>query len=147
PALVHVEHPAAPRLFQDRLLGLLLGADEEHRAPAGGQVTYEGVRFPELLQGFLEVDDVDAVAFAEDVLLHLRVPALGLVPEMDTGFEQFLHRECCHASSFGWPPPRQGATRPALPMSVTAAPHVQRAPARGSCPDSVRRATKGTRRV
>ena len=39
----------------------------------------------------LQVDDVDAVALAEDVVLHLRVPALGLVPEVDAGFEQLLH--------------------------------------------------------
>src|SRR6185295_18651049 len=38
-------------------------------------------------------DDVDPVALAEDVLLHLRVPTLGLVPEVDPRFEQLLHRD------------------------------------------------------
>src|SRR5439155_8328876 len=96
PALVHVEHPAAARLLEHGLLGLLLGADEEHRAPARGQVAHERVRLPELLERLLEVDDVDAVALTEDVLLHLGVPALGLVPEAHSGFEQLLHGQCRH---------------------------------------------------
>ncbi len=38
----------------------------------------------------LQVDDVDGVALAEDVGLHLRVPAPGLVPEVDAGFQQLF---------------------------------------------------------
>jgi hypothetical protein len=34
---------------------------------------------------------VDAVAGAEDVRLHPRVPAVGLVAEVGTGFDQLLH--------------------------------------------------------
>jgi len=41
----------------------------------------------EQLGGLGEVDDVDPVALAEDVLLHLRVPALRLVSEVDAGLE------------------------------------------------------------
>src|SRR5581483_5199557 len=41
---------------------------------------------------FLQVDNVDPVTFAKDVFLHLWIPALGLVPEVNAGFEQFLHR-------------------------------------------------------
>ena len=52
-------------------------------------LTLEGVsmRFGGLdaLQGLLQVDDVDAVAIAVDEALHLRVPAAGLVAEVDTG--------------------------------------------------------------
>ena len=35
---------------------------------------------------------MDAVAFGEDVRLHLRIPALGLVSEVDACFEQRLQR-------------------------------------------------------
>src|SRR4029079_7920494 len=94
------------RLLEDGLLGLLLGADEEHGAPAGRQVAHEAVRLAELLEGFLKIDDVNAVALTEDVLLHLRVPALGLMAEVHSGLEQFLHRQGSHGSSFGLPPPR-----------------------------------------
>ena len=40
-----------------------------------------------------QVDDVNAVAVAEDVRLHPRVPAVGLVAEMGASFEQLLHRD------------------------------------------------------
>src|SRR5207249_2011977 len=106
PALVHVEHAAPGRLLEDRLLRLLLGADEEHGAAAGGQVADERVGLAELLERLLEIDDVDAVALPEDVLLHLRVPSLGLVAEVYSGLQQLLHRQRRHASSFGLPPPR-----------------------------------------
>src|SRR5262249_55589614 len=106
PALVDVEHAAAVGLLEHGLLGLLLGADEEHRAAAGGQITDEAVGLPELLEGFLKIDDVNAVALTEDVLLHLRVPALGLMAEVHSGLEQLLHRQRGHGSSFGLPPPR-----------------------------------------
>ena len=38
-------------------------------------------------QRLLQVDDVDAVALGEDVALHLRVPAAGLVPEVHAGIQ------------------------------------------------------------
>src|SRR5262249_45410108 len=50
----------------------------------------------EHLHGLLEVDDVDAVAGAEDVRLHLGVPTARLVPEVDTGLQQGLHRHVSH---------------------------------------------------
>src|SRR5262249_39251258 len=113
PALVHVEHAAAARFLEHGLLGLLLGPDEEHRAAARRQLAHEAVGLAELLEGFLKVDDVNAVALAEDVLLHLRVPALGLMAEVHSGLEQLLHRQRGHGSSFGLPPPRSaGARRP-----------------------------------
>jgi len=40
-----------------------------------------------LLDGLLEVDYVDAVAFREDKFAHLGVPSASLMPEMDPGFE------------------------------------------------------------
>src|SRR5690606_23536136 len=43
--------------------------------------------------GLRQVDDVDAVARAEDVRLHARVPAVGLVAEVSAGLDQLLHRD------------------------------------------------------
>src|SRR5690606_22748451 len=51
----------------------------------------------EQLQRLLQVDNVNAVALREDVLPHLRVPTAGLVPEMDTRFEQVLELGLRHA--------------------------------------------------
>jgi hypothetical protein len=36
---------------------------------------------------------MDPVPIAEDVRLHLRVPAVGLVAEMGSGLEQLLHAD------------------------------------------------------
>ncbi len=41
PALVHVGHAAARRLFGHRLLGLALGADEQDRLALGREVLHE----------------------------------------------------------------------------------------------------------
>ena len=43
--------------------------------------------------GLLEVDDVDVVADAEEIRLHLRVPAAGVMAEMHAGFEKLAHGE------------------------------------------------------
>src|SRR6266571_6058296 len=90
PALGHVGHAAALRLLDDRLLGLPLGADEQDGPALRGQVLHVLERFLEQPVRLLQVDDVDAVALAEDEFLHLRVPALGLVPEMYARLEQVL---------------------------------------------------------
>src|SRR6185312_582119 len=56
------------------------------------------------LEGLLQVDDVDPVALPEDEALHLRVPAPGLVTEVDPGLQQLLHgddgRCFCHGTPF-----------------------------------------------
>ena len=87
--------PGAGGLFLDGVLSLLLGADEEHRScrrrPAGGR----SHRLVEATDGLLQVDDVDAVALGEDERAHTRVPAAGLVAEVDAGFEQRLHLYRC----------------------------------------------------
>jgi hypothetical protein len=91
PALVHVEHLAAVGFFGDGFLGLALGADEQNRLALRGHFDYIPGCILEKLQGFLQVDDVDTVTFAKDVFFHLWIPALGLVPEVNAGFEQFFH--------------------------------------------------------
>src|SRR5665648_1174637 len=87
-------------LLGHRLLGLLLGADEQNRAAARDGVLDELVRAVDVGQGLLQVDDVDAVALGEDESLHLRVPAPGLVPEVDTALEQLSHGDDGHGSSW-----------------------------------------------
>jgi hypothetical protein len=53
----------------------------------------------EHFQRLLEIDNIDTVTFPEDILFHLRIPALGLVPEVNAGFEQFLHRDYWQTAS------------------------------------------------
>src|SRR5207248_10297978 len=62
PTLVDVWHRRALRLFSDRLLRLLLRADEQDLAAAGREVAHKRVGVLDAREGLLEVDDVDAVA-------------------------------------------------------------------------------------
>ena len=72
-------------------------------SPRSTTFARELLRELELRERLLEVDDVDAVALGEDEPAHLRVPAAGLVAEVDAGLEQLFERGLCHAGqSEGW---------------------------------------------
>jgi hypothetical protein len=74
---------------------------EQHLATAGDGLLNEVERSGEQGHALRQVDDVDAVAVAENVRLHPRVPAMGLVAEMHSGLKQLLHCDdgCRHRSS------------------------------------------------
>src|SRR5439155_65353 len=90
PAMVHVRHADTLGLLGDGVLALLLRADEQDRAAALGQVACEVVRLLDELERLLEVDDVDPAALGDDEPTHLRVPAAGLLGEMDFGVQVIL---------------------------------------------------------
>jgi hypothetical protein len=92
-----LEHAAPGGLGLDRLLRLLLGAHEQDRPAAGGGALHEVEGVVQELDRLLQVDDVDAVAGSEDVLLHLGVPPAGLMAEVDARFEQLLERDLGHS--------------------------------------------------
>src|SRR5262249_34999091 len=103
PAVVHVGHPDTLRLRGDRVLTLLLRADEEHRAVAGREAAPELVGLLEQHLRLLEVDDVDPPALGEDEPLHLRIPAAGLVAEVDSGLQELTHGDDGHSAVLsGW---------------------------------------------
>ena len=93
PALVDVGHTATIGITCDRILRLLLGTDEQDCAAAGDEVAHVGVGRFNPVEGLIEVDDVDTVAFAVDETLHLRVPTTGLVTEVHARVEQLPHRD------------------------------------------------------
>src|SRR5208282_2330042 len=108
PAVVDVEHPASLGLFLDDVLGLLLGADEQHRTAGGGEIAREVEGGAKHLHGLLKIDNVNAVAGAKDVLLHLRVPAAGLMAEMNAGLQKLLHADFSHRILLRPPGPTRG---------------------------------------
>ena len=94
--MVHVEHPAAHGLLADGILRLSLGSDKKHIVTVGRKVANEHGRFVEVVQGFLQIHDVDPIAFAKDERLHLRVPPPSLVSKVHTRLEQLLHLNRSH---------------------------------------------------
>ena len=96
PTNVYEIHTAALSLFANRISCLLLGANEQNGAALSSNVADVHVRLFKLLDGLLQVDDVDAVTLGEDVLSHLGVPASGVVTEMYTGFQKLLNAYNCH---------------------------------------------------
>src|SRR6266540_2230733 len=99
PPVVHIGHAAALRLILDRLLRLLLGADEQDRPAVLDGAANEPVGGVDPLERLLQIDDVDAVALTEDETAHLRVPTARLVAEMDAGLQQLLHGDDSHGVS------------------------------------------------
>jgi hypothetical protein len=64
-----------------------LGADEQHAATGGGDVTDGSKRAIQHRHGLLQIDDVDLVAGAIQERRHARVPAAGMVTKMNAGLE------------------------------------------------------------
>ncbi len=64
------------------------------------QIPQERIGDVDPVERLIEIDDVDAVALTEDKALHLRVPAPGLVTEMNSGLEQLPHGDDSHVNSF-----------------------------------------------
>jgi len=72
-------------------------------AAAGDGLAHEPVRGVDAVEGLVEIDDVDPVALTEDETTHLRVPAPGLVAEMNSGLQELLHAYDGHGrASLGW---------------------------------------------
>ena len=91
PALVDEKHAAAQCFFRNCILGLPLRSDKENCFSLCCKFRDELCGFLEQPKSLLQIDDVDSVTLTENVLLHLRIPALGLVTEMNAGFQKFLH--------------------------------------------------------
>lgn len=89
PAMVNIKLATGLGGFLYGILRLALAADEKDALASAGDVTQEiGGNF-NLLEGFLNVDDVDAIAGFEDESLHFWIPTTGLMAKMDSGFDEF----------------------------------------------------------
>ena len=89
------------RRFLDGLLRLLFRAHKEDLAAFAHCIAKEITCCFQLVQGFAQVDNMDAVARVENERLHLRVPTLGLMAEVYSGIQQFLYANTNHYVSFG----------------------------------------------
>ena len=93
PAVIDVMLAAALGGVLHDIAGLPLGADEQDAPAAGHHPAHRRQRLVQQGNGLFQVDDVHAVAHAEDVGRHLRIPAPGGVSEVDASFQQLTHGE------------------------------------------------------
>ena len=82
--------------FLDALLRLLLGADKQDFPAPANRRRQKLARGFELHDRLAQVDDMDAIARVEDERLHLGIPTLGLMSEMDAAFQQFFYADADH---------------------------------------------------
>jgi hypothetical protein len=87
-------HAAAAGLFLDGVTGLALGANEQHVLAAGHHVGDQLLRPHQALGRLADVDDVDHVALAVDVRLHLGIPPADAVAEVDAGIDERFDEFC-----------------------------------------------------
>src|SRR5829696_5435892 len=93
PARVDVVLRRALGRIGDRVRSLAFRADEQHPPALRDRVAHRLEGAVEHRHRLGEVDDVDVVAGAEDVLRHLRVPAVGLVTKVSASLKQLAHRK------------------------------------------------------
>lgn len=87
--MIDIKLTAGVCSFTDGFLSLALATHEEDALTLAGEVGQEFSSGVDLLDRFLDVEDVDLVAGIQDEWLHLWVPTLGLVTEVDSGFDEF----------------------------------------------------------
>src|SRR6185369_1710528 len=93
PSLIDVILTTLLSFLANGVLRLSLGADEENCLAfvLSDEIRDERDRLAEHSLSLLQIDDVNAVALAEDIFLHLRVPAPYLVAKVNTGLQQLFH--------------------------------------------------------
>jgi len=91
PALIDVKLATSLSCLFDGFLSLFLATDEQDLASASRYAGQKVGRCVELPYRLRQINDVDRVPLLEDVWLHLRVPALGLMPKMNPCFEELGH--------------------------------------------------------
>jgi hypothetical protein len=92
PARIDVILRAALGRVGDRVLRLALGADEQDPPALGDRIAHRLQRAMKQRHRLREVDDVNVIADAEDVIGHLRIPAVGLMAEVNASFQELAHR-------------------------------------------------------
>src|SRR6266545_2537091 len=93
PTLVNVILATAFSFFADSILGLSLCTDKKDRLSSVFRncIGNKAERIAKHSLSFLQVNNVDAIALAENVFLHLRIPAPNLVAEMHASLQEFFH--------------------------------------------------------
>src|SRR5690625_1800055 len=99
PTMIDVRHTAALRRLAHRVARRPLGADDQYPAALRHQAPDKIQSLIIKREGLLQVDDMNLVAFAEDVRSHLRVPVTGLVSEVNPRLQHLTHGYLSHGKT------------------------------------------------
>ena len=91
PTFIYIKHIATLGFFSDRILSLFLCSDKQDRCSCCCHFTDKSISFFYFFHCLLQVNDINTITFGEDVPCHLRIPATGLMPEMNACFKQLFH--------------------------------------------------------
>ena len=94
--MVHEELVAAQSSVFHRFACSAFSTNEKDFTFARSNLVQFSQSFVEHRYSFLKVDDVNFVTRTEDERLHFRVPATGLVTEVNTSLEHVAHGNSCH---------------------------------------------------
>ena len=100
PAFGNAVHAGGVGQFLHDLAELPLGADKQDFTAVGDGALQKVAGRGDLIHRLGEVDDRNTVLGAIDVILHLRVPAAGLMSEMTPGFQQIIDTDFRHFHGF-----------------------------------------------
>src|SRR5690606_14799214 len=99
PTLVDVGHAAPFGFLADGLLRLLFGPYQQQGAVVLRQLFDVLVGLFDLSYGFLEINDVNAIALRKDIRSHFWIPAAGLMSEVHSRLQELLHGNDGHQSA------------------------------------------------
>ncbi len=96
PAIIDVILSAAFGFFLNRFLCLTFCADKKHFQIRLFRISIlnKCKRVAEKFLRFLQVNNINAVAFTKNVFFHFRIPTANLVTKVNSCFEKFFHRYC-----------------------------------------------------
>ena len=96
PTFRHVVHPTAFRLRLHETASLPFCTDEDDLLALLCNLSQEVTAADESLDRLANIDDVDLIALAEDIITHLRMPTTDTVAKVDAGVDQILNLNDCH---------------------------------------------------
>ena len=91
------------RCFADGVLCLALASDEENFFPLADDVGEEVGCFVELLDGFFQIDDINAASVLHEEGFHAGIPLFRLVAVVDACVHHFIDEFVDHVV-FGFSP-------------------------------------------
>ena len=99
PSMINKIHTGSFGFFLNRVSCLSLGTHKENILTFGSRIFYRLHGLIKHLYRLLKIDDIDTIPCAKDIGLHLRIPSVCLVSEVNSRLQKLFHCYWCHALS------------------------------------------------